>query len=165
MWEYNSIHFLIPNEMAQAVKFLVRFSPVTPTILTEFFLGSEVLMLVVMKSSMFWDITPCSPLTFNGLHGVIWQKIEFFCGFPHSAHANAGILSHLKLQYASFHIISNSWFTTVQSFNGIQPELLAVSLNEKINFHHHKQTKTNKLRGFCPQANYTDRETAACRRS
>jgi hypothetical protein len=27
-----------------------------------------------------------------------------------------------------------------------------------------KQTK-NKLRGFSPQANYTDRETAACRRS
>jgi hypothetical protein len=27
------------------------------------------------------------------------------------------------------------------------------------------ETKTNKLRGFSPQANYTDRETAACRRS
>jgi hypothetical protein len=28
-----------------------------------------------------------------------------------------------------------------------------------------KQKQTNKLRGFIPQANYTDRATAACRRS
>jgi hypothetical protein len=27
------------------------------------------------------------------------------------------------------------------------------------------QTKNNKLRGFSPQTNYTDRATAACRRS
>jgi hypothetical protein len=35
--------------------------------------GFEVLTSVVMKSSDFWDITPL--LTFNGLHGVITQKI------------------------------------------------------------------------------------------
>jgi hypothetical protein len=28
-----------------------------------------------------------------------------------------------------------------------------------------KQNKQNKLRGFSPQANYTDGATAACRRS
>jgi hypothetical protein len=27
-----------------------------------FIIGSEVLTAVVMKSTIFWDITPCSPL-------------------------------------------------------------------------------------------------------
>jgi hypothetical protein len=94
----------------------------------EHYLGSEVLIAVVMKSVIFWDITPCSPLkddryfggtyrrhlqdrriiayhlislcflaqlilrrwrwsrhiplkrrlTFNGLHGVISQKITLY---------------------------------------------------------------------------------------
>jgi hypothetical protein len=54
--------------------------------------GSEVLTAVAMRSSVFWDMKPCSPLkvnrrfgrtcrlyppkhrmTFNGLHGVISQ--------------------------------------------------------------------------------------------
>jgi hypothetical protein len=58
-------------------------------------LGFEVLTAVVMKSSVFWDIMPCSllkvnqhfggtcryfplkrQLTFHGLQGVISQKIE-----------------------------------------------------------------------------------------
>jgi hypothetical protein len=50
----------------------------------------EVLSAVVMKSSVFWDITPCSPLkvnqhlrgtcqlAFNRLHNIISQKIELF---------------------------------------------------------------------------------------
>jgi hypothetical protein len=42
--------------------------------------GSEVLIAVVVNSSIFWDITSCSPLKakliFNGLHGVISQNIE-----------------------------------------------------------------------------------------
>jgi hypothetical protein len=37
--------------------------------------GFEVLTAVVMKSTIFWDIKPCSPLTLNGLHGVISQTI------------------------------------------------------------------------------------------
>jgi hypothetical protein len=52
------------------------------------FVGFEVLTAVVVKSSIFWDVTPCGPfkvnrrfggaypLTFNGLLGVISQKIE-----------------------------------------------------------------------------------------
>jgi hypothetical protein len=32
-------------------------------------------------------------------------------------------------------------------------------------FHKTEQKKKNKLRGFSSQANYTDRATAACRRS
>jgi hypothetical protein len=40
------------------------------------YVGFEVLTAVVMESSAFWDITP--KLTFNGLHGVICQKIKFF---------------------------------------------------------------------------------------
>jgi hypothetical protein len=31
--------------------------------------GSEVLTAVVMKSSIFWDITPCSPLKVTGRFG------------------------------------------------------------------------------------------------
>jgi hypothetical protein len=61
----------------------------------ELYISSK--RLSCMKSSVFWDITPCSPLkisrcfggsyrlhppkrqlTFNGLHGVISQKIERF---------------------------------------------------------------------------------------
>jgi hypothetical protein len=49
----------------------------------------EVLTVVVMESTIFWDITQCSPLnvtnglqehqfTFNGLHSVISQKIVLF---------------------------------------------------------------------------------------
>jgi hypothetical protein len=40
--------------------------------------GFEILTVVVMKSTVFWDITPCIRLTFNGLHGVISQKIILF---------------------------------------------------------------------------------------
>jgi hypothetical protein len=32
-------------------------------------------------------------------------------------------------------------------------------------FIYNKSKKQNKLRGFSPQANYTDRATATCRRS
>jgi hypothetical protein len=35
-------------------------------------------IIQLMKSSMFWDIAPCIPLTFNGLHAVISQKMELF---------------------------------------------------------------------------------------
>jgi hypothetical protein len=38
----------------------------------------EALTAVVIKSSIFWDIMPCILLTFNGLHGVISEKIELF---------------------------------------------------------------------------------------
>jgi hypothetical protein len=31
---------------------------------------------MVMKSCIFWDITPCSPLEINRLHGVMSQKTE-----------------------------------------------------------------------------------------
>jgi hypothetical protein len=50
--------------------------------------GFEVLTAVVTKSSIFWNITPCSPrrrlvppkrpLALNELHGVVLQKISLF---------------------------------------------------------------------------------------
>jgi hypothetical protein len=76
--------------------------------MVSYSVGFEVLTAVVIKSTIFWGITPCSPLkvnrrfggtyrlhlqsrrtrwkryspkrrmTFNGLHGVISQKIVFF---------------------------------------------------------------------------------------
>jgi hypothetical protein len=39
------------------------------------YVGSEVLTAMFTKRSIFWDITPCSPLKVNRLHGVISQKI------------------------------------------------------------------------------------------
>jgi hypothetical protein len=42
------------------------------------YLGSEVFTAVVMESTIFWDITPCSPLTLNELHSVISQKMVLF---------------------------------------------------------------------------------------
>jgi hypothetical protein len=32
----------------------------------------------MMKSIFFWNMTPCSSLTLNGLHGVISQKKILF---------------------------------------------------------------------------------------
>jgi hypothetical protein len=32
----------------------------------------------MLVSSIFSDKTPCRPVTFNGMHGVIVQKIELF---------------------------------------------------------------------------------------
>jgi hypothetical protein len=34
-----------------------------------YYIGCEVLAPVVMKSTVFWDITPCCPLKFNGRFG------------------------------------------------------------------------------------------------
>jgi hypothetical protein len=42
------------------------------------YVGSEVLTAVVVKRSISWDITPCSPLKVNRLHGVISQETEIF---------------------------------------------------------------------------------------
>jgi hypothetical protein len=39
----------------------------------ENYIGFEVLTAVVMKSSIFWDISPCIPV-----HGITSQKIELF---------------------------------------------------------------------------------------
>jgi hypothetical protein len=100
-----------------SVFFQHPFYPVLYSILPMFiyFVGFEVLRATVMRSSIFWDIRPCSPLkvnqssrschlvsrwflaclilrtwrwrrnvppkrrlTFDGLHGVISQKIELF---------------------------------------------------------------------------------------
>jgi hypothetical protein len=42
------------------------------------FAGFEVLTAVIMKSTIFWNVTLCSPLKVNGLHSVICQKIILF---------------------------------------------------------------------------------------
>jgi hypothetical protein len=34
--------------------------------------------ILIQKSSVLWDIMPYNQLTFNGLHGVIYQIIELF---------------------------------------------------------------------------------------
>jgi hypothetical protein len=39
-------------------------------------IGSEVLSTMVMENSVFWEITPCIPLTLNGLHRGVSQKTE-----------------------------------------------------------------------------------------
>jgi hypothetical protein len=40
--------------------------------------GCEVFTAVVMNSIIFWDMTMCSRLQLNRLHGVISQKMIFF---------------------------------------------------------------------------------------
>jgi hypothetical protein len=40
------------------------------------FVGSEILTAVVMKSSVFWDITPCSPLKF------VWRSADYTALYP-----------------------------------------------------------------------------------
>jgi hypothetical protein len=60
------------------------------------YVGSEVLTAVVLKTSILWDITQCSPdLTFNGLHCIISQKIELF---KYKRHSLAGRYSNLGPQ-------------------------------------------------------------------
>jgi hypothetical protein len=46
-------------------------------LLTEL-VGSEVLMAMVMKGSIFWDITLCSSFKLNKLFGIISQKTDLF---------------------------------------------------------------------------------------
>jgi hypothetical protein len=41
--------------------------------LQQTFRGSEVLTAVVMKSIIFWDITPCSPLSVNRRFGGTYR--------------------------------------------------------------------------------------------
>jgi hypothetical protein len=43
--------------------------------------------------------------------------------------------------------------------------VLLIAVGVPYNSHDHTQTKTNKLHSLSPRANYTDRATAACRRS
>jgi hypothetical protein len=38
------------------------------------FVGSEVLTAVIMKSSVFPDTTPCSPLKLNRLHNIVTYR-------------------------------------------------------------------------------------------
>jgi hypothetical protein len=67
------------------MKFLEDFK--TMTILTPMttnwiYVGFEVLSPVVMKSSIYWDITPCSPLKFirrlGGTYRFHLQKVDMF---------------------------------------------------------------------------------------
>jgi hypothetical protein len=68
------------------------------------FVGIEILTEVVIKSSNFWNITPCSPLKFNRRFGgtsmfsedgsVISQNIELFqweTYFPNNDHFVTGL--------------------------------------------------------------------------
>jgi hypothetical protein len=38
------------------------------------FIGFEVLIVVIIKSVIFWDITPCSPLKVNRIFGVTYRR-------------------------------------------------------------------------------------------
>jgi hypothetical protein len=65
------------------------------------FVGFEFLTAVVIKSSIFWDIMPYSSLklrlTFNGLHGVISEKIKRFnCDFIFLTYLDITCLPHLN---------------------------------------------------------------------
>jgi hypothetical protein len=42
-----------------------------------YFAGFDVLTVVVMMSSVFWDITPCNPLKVNSrFGGIYWLQLQ-----------------------------------------------------------------------------------------
>jgi hypothetical protein len=41
------------------------------------FVGFEIFAAVVMESTIFWDITPCSPLKVNLLHAAFLLSLFF----------------------------------------------------------------------------------------
>jgi hypothetical protein len=71
----------------------------------ETFLGFEVLTPVVMKSIIFWDITPCSPLIFNRCFGGTYllhlqgQRIR-------------RVLTWNQVQIRGFHVLCR-WFVII----------------------------------------------------
>jgi hypothetical protein len=78
--------------------------------------GFQVLTAVIMNSSTFRDITPCSPikfngrLTFNGPHCVIFQNIELLerqC-VPYEVRTNLSILLRRTSMFRRATIVS-SW--------------------------------------------------------
>jgi hypothetical protein len=105
--------------------------------------GSEVLTAIIMKVASFWDIAPCNP--------------------------------YMKQRFGGTYLPSRllaRWFLTLLIFDpedGSDTFLRNVcsytdyTAPEDVNF---QCIQTNyKLRGLSPRANYTDRATAACRRS
>jgi hypothetical protein len=60
-----------------------------------YILGFEVLTAVVMKSSVFWDITPCSPLKVN-------QRFRGTCCFHHRREAGSKQNSTCCLPHVGF---------------------------------------------------------------
>jgi hypothetical protein len=67
----NGIH--IPNHPARSLVTIVTElsrNPYTKLTARLLLVGSEVLIAVIVKSSIFWDITPCSPLKVSCLPPV-----------------------------------------------------------------------------------------------
>jgi hypothetical protein len=63
-----------PGSSRASSKHQVEFLPKVYKLLPDH-AGFEVLSAVVMKSSIFWEVTPCSLLKINCRHSVISQKI------------------------------------------------------------------------------------------
>jgi hypothetical protein len=76
--------------------------------------GFEVLTAMLMKSSIFWDITTYSPLEVNRLHRVISQKVEIFIlilsshlclGLPNSLFPSTFPIKTLKTEFQQNEIL------------------------------------------------------------
>jgi hypothetical protein len=98
----------------------------------EYYIGFEDITAVVMKSSIIRDVTPCIPLTFNGLYSIIFQKMERF----KKEHLGGGILSGI-LRYPFpdeanvTEIASNSWPLFMQFvMKDIQVQTMALAVSE-----------------------------------
>jgi hypothetical protein len=77
--QHQIINSMVNNPFDKSV---VSVSREIPNILRNpnsyYRVGFEDYTAVDKKSSLLWDITPCSPSTFNGLPGVLSQSTELF---------------------------------------------------------------------------------------
>jgi hypothetical protein len=72
---------------SHTIFFVTSNSGAAPQLLHYYFyVGYDVLTSVVMKSSIFWDITLYSLLKVNWRHGVISQKMKFFITTKYDVH-------------------------------------------------------------------------------
>jgi hypothetical protein len=113
-----------------------------------------------MKRTISWDITLCSQLKVNHLLSCwylawliqpwMWRRYVPLKWCPTSIGLHSIIFQKIVL------------FVTTFSLHACSSQLNVIDHDEHIN---NKSKKTKNSVAFSPQANYTDRATAACRRS
>jgi hypothetical protein len=78
--------------------------------------------IIYVKGSLFWDVTPCSRLTFNGLRGVISHNTEPFITIA------LGI-SNPTLKYVVYNSLYFERVTTVWCKCGLRMQMASRYVN------------------------------------